>query len=150
MEDKEIDNTPTEDKPDKALSWTVFPFKDEPRSAILISVFLFVLFVYLYESWGAFYLFLGLVILLGSLWEFFTPVTYTFTESEIEVKTLFGKRAYKWKIYRNFLVDKKGVLLSPFERRTRLERFRGLSIRFDEDKRGEILAYVQRHVAKPD
>ena len=97
-----------------------------------------------------FYLFLGFAILLGSLWEFFTPVTYTFREEGITVKTLFGKRTYKWQNYRNFMVDKKGVLLSPFLRRTRLERFRGLSVRFSEDKRGEILGYIQRHVAKPD
>jgi len=144
---KEV-QTVMEQAPPKPLQWTVFPFRDQPKAAIILSAFLAFIFVYLYIFWGFFYMLLGILILGGSLWEFFTPVSYIFREDEFYIKTVFTRKFYKWNRYKNFLVDKKGVLLSPFSRRSRLERFRGVSIRFHPDKREEILEFIRKHVEK--
>lgn len=148
MENKELIDNIVSDIPSRIISWTVFPFKDEKRAAVLICVFLVALFVYLYFVWGSLYMILGIVIMLSSLWEFFTPVSYTFRENGIEIKTVFTKKTYEWSRFRNFLIDKKGVLLSPFSGRSRLERFRGVSIRFLPEKREEIIEYIKKRMAR--
>lgn len=148
MKNKELIDSIESDIPSRTISWTVFPLKDKKRTASLICIFLIALFVYLYFVWGTLYMFLGIVMMLSSLWEFFTPVNYTFKENEIVIQTVFSKKTYEWSRFRNFLIDKKEVLLSPFSGRSRLERFRGISIRFLPEKREEIIEYIKKHMAR--
>ncbi len=79
----------------------------------------------------------------GQVASFFIPTTYTLTENGVKVKGLVNRREKDWSDFRTYLVDRNGVLLSPFVERTRLERFRGLSLQF-HGNRDEVVAYVER------
>lgn len=45
-------------------------------------------------------------------------------------------------MFRSFYPDKRGVLLSPFTRPSRLENFRGVYVRYDGNK-DEVDAFVK-------
>lgn len=101
-----------------------------------------------YTSSVPFALILTLVVL-ASLSAFFFPTTYRFSEQSLHVKTLITSFERPWSTYRSYWPDRNGVLLSPFPSRSRLENFRGLFVRFDNN-REEVLAFVRRHVAEPE
>jgi len=65
------------------------------------------------------------------------------------VKTLITRFERPWNTYRSHWPDRNGVLLSPFPRRSRLENFRGLFVRF-ENNREDVVAFVRRYVPPPE
>lgn len=87
--------------------------------------------------------FLSVVVMLVSLSSFLFPVTFTLDQESITMKSAFSTKRRKWEEFKSFWVDNHGVLLSPFERRSRLESFRGLYIRFSDNK-DEVVEFIQR------
>jgi len=65
------------------------------------------------------------------------------------VKFLFSQKEKDWTFYRSFYVDKNGVLLSPFERPSRLENFRGVYIRFHQNK-DRVVEFVSSRIKKDE
>ena len=76
---------------------------------------------------------------------FFLPTDFILTDAVVERRYLGINQKRKWSEFRSFYPDKNGVLLSPFVRPSRLENFRGLYLRF-EDNRDQVLAVVQDKV----
>jgi len=97
-----------------------------------------------YSPWFAV---LGFIILYASLSPFYFPTRYRLTDEEISIKTTFQTQHKKWLQYRSCYPDKNGILLSPFMRPTRLENFRGLYIRF-WNNRDEVTAFVKDRLEK--
>jgi hypothetical protein len=95
--------------------------------------------------YGPFYAFLALAILTASLGTYFLPTDYTLYDGGIETRFLGNVRRFRWAQYRSFYVDPNGVLLSPFARRSRLENFRGIFLRYDGNQ-GEVLAVIRDHL----
>lgn len=87
--------------------------------------------------------FLSVVVMLVSLSSFLFPVTFTLDQESVTMKSAFSTKRRKWEEFKSFWVDNHGVLLSPFERRSRLESFRGLYIRFSDNK-DEVVEFIQR------
>jgi hypothetical protein len=54
-----------------------------------------------------------------------------------------SRREKGWSEFRSYYVDREGLLLSPFTERSRLERFRGVSLQF-HGNRDEVVAFVER------
>lgn len=90
---------------------------------------------------------LSVVIMLGSLSSFFLPTRYELDDDKVKIRYLLSMRERKWGMFRSYYVDKNGVLLSPFERPSRLENFRGLYIRFDNNQ-DQVVDFVKSKIVK--
>jgi hypothetical protein len=132
------------------LEWKNHPATHNTRRTVIVSFFLIVVFIIVYFSThSAVLTAVAVLIMLGSLASFFLPTWYSFSPGGIRIRTLSGRREYNWDRFRSFYPDRNGVLLSPFLRPSRLENFRGVYIRFSDNKEA-VLDYVERMITRPD
>jgi hypothetical protein len=130
------------------LKWSTHPVKRSAKTSILVILFLLVIwFLVYFTTFNLFLTILSVVIMLGSLSPFFLPTYYELDNQKIKVKFFFNTREKEWNMFRSFYVDKNGVLLSPFERPSRLENFRGLYVRFNQNK-DEVVDFVRLKIAR--
>jgi hypothetical protein len=130
------------------LEWVCHPAKKNLFRTIAVSLFIIVLVVIVYYmTFSIWFTILAFVILTGSLLPFYFPTRFKLTEKEIIIKSTMQTQKRKWSQYRSYYPDKNGVLLSPFLRPSRLENFRGLYLRFG-DNRDEVMAFVKRMIDK--
>jgi len=143
--------TTTDQQSDRELlSWATHPAKARPQVAAVVGVFLVVLTWLVYYSTGSwFFVAVAALVLWGSLSQFFVPTKFTFTERKVKVRYIVNKIEKEWSQYRSFYIDKNGVLLSPFVRPSRLENFRGLYVRF-ANNRDEVVAIVKDKIIVPE
>lgn len=130
------------------LSWRSLPARRSWARTASVIVVLIALFGFI--SWYTASLFMGLVLTVVvtlSLGSYFSPTWYTLSDEGIAVRTLVTKMQRPWSVYRSHWPDKNGVLLSPFPHPSRLENFRGVFIRF-EDNRDAVLEFVRRFVPR--
>lgn len=132
------------------LAWRCHPVRRQPVRGIVVVTVLVVVFWLLaqYTSSVPFAFLLTLVVFF-SLSAYFFPTSYRFSQHGVHVKTLITSFERPWSTYRSYWPDRNGVLLSPFPRGSRLENFRGLFVRFENNK-DEVLAYVRQYVAEPE
>ena len=128
------------------LQWSSLPVKKNIWVSIGVILFLFAIWfsVYLTTS-NPFLVALSVLIMLGSLSSFFLPTRYLLDDDKVRIKFFFTIREKKWGMFRSCYVDKNGILLSPFERPSRLENFRGLYIRFDRNK-DQVVDFVKEKI----
>lgn len=116
--------------------------------SILIVIFLLAIWFVVYlTTRNPFLVALSVVIMLGSLSSFFLPTRYELDDDKVKIRYLLSMRERKWGMFRSYYVDKNGVLLSPFERPSRLENFRGLYIRFDNNQ-DQVVDFVKSKIVK--
>lgn len=82
----------------------------------------------------------------GQVAGFFLPTSYELTDEKVTVRGLVSRREKEWRDFRSYHVDPHGLLLSPFIGRSRLERFRGVSLQF-HGNREEVVDFVERQMA---
>jgi hypothetical protein len=131
----------------ETLEWVCHPAKKNRRVTAAVSFFIAIVVVVVYFATDQSVLFsvLAFLVMTGSLASFYFPTRYKLTEDEIVVKTKMQTLVKKWSQYRTFYADKNGVLLSPFVRRSRLENFRGIYIKFWYNK-DEVVAFVKERI----
>lgn len=130
----------------EVLKWIDHPLKKSGKNLLIVVLFLIVApAVVFFSTKSLLFLFLSIIFLLGSLSTFFLPTSYELSENCIKVKFFFNTRKMEWGKYRSFYVDKNGVLLSPFEKPSRLENFRGLYIRFNQNKK-EVIDFIKTKI----
>lgn len=95
--------------------------------------------------WG---LFAGALLTL-SLRSFFFPTRIRLDDEGITVKEPLFTRTRSWSSCKSLHLDRFGVLVSPFSFPTRLENYRGVYLRFS-DNREQVLAFCRRHMNLPD
>jgi len=126
--------------------WTVHPIKRNWKVSVSVIFFLLALCVSIYISFHSLaYLLISVIILFGSLIPFFLPTTYSLQDDCITVKSLFRRFSKDWVAFRSFYPDRNGVLLSPFSFPSRLENFRGLYVRFNENG-SEVLDFIGKKI----
>ncbi len=122
--------------------------KRSTKISILVITFLLAVWFLVYVTTFSLLLtMLSVVIMLGSLSPFFLPTHYQLDEKKVKVKFFFNTKEKEWIAFRSFYADKNGVLLSPFERPSRLENFRGLYVRFNQNKE-EVIDFVKSKIQK--
>jgi hypothetical protein len=130
------------------LKWSTHPVKRSIKISILVVLFLLVVWFLVYlTTFSLLLTILSVVILLGSLSPFFLPTYYELDDNRIKVKFFFNTKEKEWSMFRSFYVDKNGVLLSPFEKPSRLENFRGLYVRFNQNK-DEVINFVKSRIIR--
>ena len=91
----------------------------------------------------------GVLLVWTQIASFFLPTRYTLSDEKVRVEGIVGRKEKAWSEFKSVLVDRDGMLLSPFPGRSRLERFRGLALQF-HDNRDEVVAFVERSVPRPE
>ena len=128
------------------IKWTVYPIKNNWKVSVGLIVFLVILCVAVYFSFDSVtFLLLSAVILICSLSPFFFPTTYMLKDESVVIKSLLRTFSREWGYFKSYYPSKSGVLLSPFSLPSRLENFRGLYIRFS-DNRSEVLDFIGRKI----
>lgn len=72
----------------------------------------------------------AILLLIGATGEFIFPVTYRITHEGVYANTPTGRLALRWKETRRCLRHSNGVTLSPLPAPSRLDAFRGVTLRF--------------------
>lgn len=124
------------------LRWRVHLAKEQPQKLIGVIAVVLVMAVLGYTWFGS-PLAAGVVVLalLGALSDFLLPITCTLTSSHALTTTLAGRQAIAWKDVRTCYLDEHGIKLSPLSKRSRLEAYRGVYLRFG-DRREEVIEAV--------
>ena len=74
------------------------------------------------------------------------PYRYELYENQLVVTAPLYRLIKPWDVFRSFYVDNNGVLLSPFAKPSRLENFRGVYVRFGEN-RSEVLDFIREKIS---
>ena len=131
----------------ESLFWTSWPMLRSPVRAALAVAFV-ALMAWTIQSWFSTTYFTVVAVLLvwGQVAGFFLPTRFALTGKGVAVRGLVSKREKDWTEFRSYYIDREGLLLSPFIERSRLERFRGVSLQF-HGNRDEVVAFVERMMA---
>lgn len=132
-----------------SLEWSSFLAAENKTRMLLVTLFLLGLFAIIYVSFGSLWFIVSMLLLGGSVAPYFAPTRYKMTEEEVEAFQFFHTTRKTWESFRSYYEDKRGVLLSPFDRPSRLENYRGLYLRFG-DKRDEVMEYVKQRFKVQD
>lgn len=128
-------------------TWTAHPAKRRPRDvALVVAVVCLSAGAVLASFESAFLAALAAVILLVSIAPFLLPTRYTVTDEGVEAVRAFGKRARRFSELRRVEVSGDLALLTPFARRTWMDRYRGLLVLLDGADRERVVAILKERV----
>ena len=126
------------------LEWSVFPFKENVRRSLFVVMVIGAVSTVVYIAFrDVFLTLLSAAILVASLFSYFTRTTYRLDDDEVIIKSSVGKNAKRWTYFKRYYPDKKGITLSPFETKTRLEPFRSVRLLYGSEK-DEVVAFVAK------
>lgn len=129
------------------VTWSVWPARGRPLAALVLVASAVVLGVLVTK--GTQDRILGVaapLFVLASVSSFLLPTRYRLTRDAVEVRSLGVVRARPWSEMRRFEEDPSGVFLSPFEKRSWLDAYRGVRLTLGGN-RDQVVAFVQARVA---
>lgn len=142
-----------EKKSEINLTWTSHPFKDYPRSSLILVIFIIILAVSLWKIavsiWDMpLFYYLGMIIFLISLITYFIPTKYELDNNKITITYLMIKVEKRYEDFGCYYMDNKGVMLGTFKKPRRLDPFRGTSLRFSKTKaeKTELLSILEKKI----
>lgn len=139
--------SPAAERPTVLLTWRLHLAAQQPAKAVLVGACVVLTGVCaqlsLHNPWLTL---ASSLLLVSSVADFLFPVRYTLTTAGAEVRSWVSAQAIAWEKVRRCYQDAEGLKLSPLPRLTRLERFRGVYLRF-AGNREEVLAVVQEQLA---
>ena len=135
------------DHPIPQQTWRVHPLRENWTRSILLLLLLFLLYLGIYWLFqSAFITLLSAIFVTSSLYRYFVPYRYELYENQLVVTAPLYRLIKPWDVFRSFYVDNNGVLLSPFAKPSRLENFRGVYVRFGEN-RSEVLDFIREKIS---
>jgi len=148
METTSAPVTDTSSAPAPILSWRSFPFLEKRAQGISVLVFiLLVLAGIWFWTYEWYMVALGALFLFGSLSSYFFPTRYTISDDGVEMRRIGRLVKRGWGEFRSFYADKRGLMLSTFDRPSRMDAFRGFNIHFSGN-RDQVIAYVEKHLPR--
>jgi hypothetical protein len=127
----------------ETLEWSVWPARERPWAAAVLLGSLLVLGVLIAKGTGDRVLGVAApLFILVSVGSFIARTEYRLTAESIEVRTLGVSRARPWGEMRRATLDRGGIFLSPFEKRSWLEAYRGVRLPFGGN-RDQVVAFVE-------
>jgi len=131
------------------IKWTSLPFKVGGKKNLIAICIPILVWITILLLWGVGWFILSVIVLGVSILPYFMPTTYILTKEDIYVNSLFAKQRKKWEYFKTFYVDHNGIFLSPFDKPSRLENYRGLYVRFHKN-RDEVLQFVKTTMGQTD
>lgn len=110
---------------------------------MLLAIWTAVALIYREAVW----VILAVVLLSGAVSPYFVVTYYRMDEEGVRLKQLLTRKKKPWTELRSWYPDRNGVLVSPFDRPSRLENFRGIYLRFG-DKRAEVLSVLETKIGQ--
>jgi len=136
-----------ENAPARSLSWRSLPVADDfPRSLLLVGAVAASCVAVGVAFGGAGYALLAAALLGASLARYFAPTRYVLDERRAAARFLGHTRGVAWGEVRRVTRHREGVHLSPFERPSRLDSFRGTFLRFAGNGE-EVVRFVESQMA---
>ncbi|MGE5175437.1 MAG: hypothetical protein ACM3JJ_03605 [Hyphomicrobiales bacterium] len=130
------------------ISWSVWPARERPLAAAIVVAAAIVLGVLIGKGTHDRVLAVAApVAVLLSLSSFLLPTAYRLTKESVEVRSLGVVRARPWTEMRRYVVDPGGVFLSPFEKRSWLDAYRGVRL-LPGGNRDQVVAFVAARIAR--
>ncbi len=131
---------------DETLEWRVDLGKDEPKKQgiVLGAAFIVAALGLLLPYSGYLYGLIGFGLLLSSNAELFLPQVYRVSEAGVQRRCGLSDSQMAWDQIKRVIPDEWGVKCSPFTKTTRTEPFRGVYLRF-ANNRETVLAKIHEH-----
>jgi hypothetical protein len=130
------------------MSWRSFPFLEKRTQGISVLVFILAVLAGIWFWTYEWYMVaLGGLFLFGSLASYFLPTKYALSDDGVELRRLGRTVRRGWSEFRSFYADKRGLMLSTFDRPSRMDAFRGFNIHFSGN-RDAVIAYVEKHLPR--
>jgi ABC-type multidrug transport system fused ATPase/permease subunit len=129
---------------DDSLTWTAHPAKIRKTATVLVIIFLLAVFILVFEiTHSMLMVILAILLFTMSLSTYFFPTRHEITLDKVKIRYLFTTVEKDLSNYRSYYADRNGVLLSPFASPSRLENFRGLYLRYHQNKE-TVDAFVKK------
>lgn len=129
------------------LAWTAHPARRRPRDLALVAAALFLTTGAVLYSFESFFMTgLAVVIVILSVSSFLFPTHYRLSDDGIEEKRLGVRRARRWADLRRLEIGPGAALVSPFARKSWLDRHRGFLLLFDGADRGAVIGELRRYM----
>lgn len=131
-------------KDDVVLAWTIHLAREYPAKMF------YSLSAILLASTAGYYVLSALgavataLIMFASAADFLLPVRYTITNESVKCRMFLKSTEIQWNDIKRCYVDDNGIKLSPLGRRSRLEAFRGVYLRFANNKE-QVIEIVKSH-----
>jgi hypothetical protein len=129
------------------VAWSVWPARRRPLAAMVLIAGAVVLGMLVAQ--GTQDRLLGVaapLFVLLSVSSFLLPTGYRLTRETVEVRSLGVVRSRPWSEMRRYEEDATGVFLSPFEKRSWLDAYRGVRLLL-EGNRDPVVAFVKARLA---
>lgn len=134
--------TPNSASSSAIVSWTVHLAREYPAKAIVSIAFILAASTAGFFAVGLAAAALVGVVLVASFSDFLFPVRYAITSDRVTCKMLMKSSEIKWVDVKRCYLDGSGVKLSPLDRVSRLEAFRGVYLRY-ADNESEVIEIVK-------
>ena len=137
-----FDKQPMPASSEPVLSWTVHLARQYPTRTIVSVAFITVATAAGCFAVGPYIAALIGAALIASLSDFLFPVRYVIATDRVSCRMLLKSAEIKWADVKRCYVDDQGIKLSPLDRVSRLEAFRGVYLRFAANER-EVIETVK-------
>lgn len=133
------------------LAWTAHPARRRPRDLALVAAVLFLTTGAVLVSFESLFMTgLAAVILIVSIASFLFPTHYRLSDEGVEERRLGMRRARRWADLRRLEIGPGAALVSPFARKSWLDRTRGFLLLFDGADRQAVVAELRRRMGQGD
>ncbi|MCK4353510.1 hypothetical protein KAW65_08915 [candidate division WOR-3 bacterium] len=130
------------------MQWKSQPCKEHPRKTILLIIFLVALGIGIYFSFSWYWVIIAYILVGGGILPYFLPTYYSLENEGMTIKGIVIEKKKQWEDFKTYYKDKNGVLLSPFDKPSRLENFRGTYIRFNDNEK-EVIDFISTRIEEP-
>ena len=130
----------------EAICWEIHPLRWEKRAKSVLLVAILIISSLAaaigFEHW--FYGIFSCFVLTFALSRYFFPTHYMLDNHGVEYQHLNFRRRRSWTEFRSVEVHRDGVFLRSLDRPSRLDSFRGLFLKFHQN-REEVVYFVRCH-----
>jgi hypothetical protein len=133
------------------LSWVSHPVRTSHDKTLILMVVTALTGAFVFAATGSTgWALVAVAFLILGVHDYLIPTHFRLDERGVERQILFFRRRKPWSQLRSFHPDRNGVLVSPFPIPTRLDTFRGIYLRFDDERsnRDDVVAFVRGHVRR--
>lgn len=133
---------------ESSFTWRVHPFRESVKTSVIVIAVIVFICAIVYISFGdIFWVILSFLFLFVSLSSFFFPTSFFLDEKEVKVKRVLTTISRPWERFKGFYFDKNGVQLTPFTYPSRLDNYRGLFLKFGNNK-DDVINYIKKHLSQ--
>ncbi|MDI6839780.1 MAG: hypothetical protein QMD71_02820 [bacterium] len=127
------------------MGWKLHPCIKYKKKTAVIILFLITISVGIYFSFGWYWVIIASILLGWAILPYFLPSYYYLTKEGVKIKGIVFEKKKRWDEFKSYYKDKNGIFLSPFDKPTRLENFRGIYIRFNNNEE-EVSNFISSQI----